>query len=61
MSKVNINRLVNSVIYSKDNIELDRRLADKTKQSIKSFKKCKLEKEYQVAALKQYKIEYRRK
>ena len=59
MSKDNTNRLINSVIYSKENIELDRRLTAKTKQSIKRFKKHNLEKEYQVAALKSYKVEHR--
>ena len=60
MSKDNINRIINSVIHSKENIELDRRLTAKTKQSIKRFKNHKLEKEYQVATLKSYKVEHRR-
>lgn len=54
---IDINNTVASVIYSPENIELDKRLKDELEKTIDTFNKENLEDEYCAATLRSYKIE----
>lgn len=54
---IDMNKIVASVIYSPDNIKLDKRLKAESKKALDNFKKENREDEYHAATSRCYKIE----